>query len=313
MKSKKRILACRLEVKTIIADIFAVWIQLVLLGVLLGGLYALIGIGFSLVFGVIKVGNVAHGDFMILAAYLSLSLVTSLGFDPLVSLIILVPFMFIIGFSIQKFLYNRLMHKGSEPILITAFFLSIIIQNMLLLLFKEIDRTLATPYFMTSFELIGTYKVPISYFVDFLLALVSAVILYMFLHKTYLGIAIRAAADDPRAAELLGIKTNDVYAYCFGISLIFAAIAGVLVGMTFIFNFSSGVLYLGTCLCVAVIGGVGSMKGTFIGGIILGVSQVLGGRIFGVGYQVFIGYIILVLILVIKPQGLFGTRGRKGG
>jgi len=296
-----------------IAETFLSLVQLILLGVLLGGLYALIGIGFSLVFGVINVGNVAHGDFMILAAYISLTLMTSLGIDPLLSLIVTVPFMFLLGFLIQKFLMNRLMHLGPEPILIVAFFLSIIIENLLLLTYKEIFRTLATPYFMASFELMGFLKVPISYLLDFLIALASTVILHAFLHRTYLGTAIRAAADDPRAAELLGIKTSDVYAYCFGISLIFAAIAGVLVGMTFSFNFSSGVLYLGTCLCVAVIGGLGSMKGTFIGGIILGTAQILGGQYLGIGYQVFIGYIILVVILVVRPQGLFGARGRRGG
>jgi len=296
-----------------IAETFLSFVQLILLGVLLGGLYALIGIGFSLVFGVINVGNVAHGDFMVLAAYLSLTLVTSLGIDPLLSLIVTGPFMFLLGFFIQKFLMNRLMHLSLGTVLIVAFFLSIIIENLLSLTYKEIVRTLATPYSTASLELMGFLRVPISYLLDFSAASASTVILHVFLHRTYLGTAIRAAADDPRAAELLGIKTSDVYAHCFGISLIFAAIAGTLVGMTFSFNFSSGFLYLGICLCVAVIGGLGSMKGTFIGGIILGVAQILGGHYLGVGYQVFVGYIILIAVLAVRPQGLFGVRGRKGG
>jgi branched-chain amino acid transport system permease protein len=287
--------------------------QLILLGVLLGGLYALVGIGFSLVFGVINVGNVAHGDFMILAAYLAHSLITTLGIDPLFSIILVMPCMFLFGVFIQRFLINKFLHSAPESILILAFCISLIMENSLLILFKEESKTLGSQQYLTSYDVMGILKVPISYLLDFILALASMITLYIFLHKTYLGRAIRAAADDAEAAELLGVNTNVVYAYCFGVSLVFAAIAGVLVGITFSFNPVSGVGYLGICLCVAVIGGLGSMKGTFVGGLILGLAQILGGRCFGIGYQVLIGYIILILVLVIRPQGLFGKGEGKGG
>ncbi|MBW2028718.1 MAG: branched-chain amino acid ABC transporter permease [Deltaproteobacteria bacterium] len=281
-------------------------LQPILNGILLGGLYAVVAIGMSTMFGIVKLVNLAHGDLMILSGYLSLVLVTWLGVSPLVSLVFVIPIMFFLGFFVQGFLLNRVLGKEMEPPLLVAFGLSIILQNFLLLVFTPDARSLMTNLSVMTIPLGEKMNLPVLYLVDFLLGSLVILALYMFFRKTYMGRAIRAASDDEIAARLMGVNTRKIYAYAMGIAMMTAAVAGVLVGMTFTFYPHTGPQYLIIAMGVMIIGGLGSMKGCLAGGLILALAQLLGAHFTGPGYQLLFGYGVLLFVLGMRPQGLFG-------
>lgn len=275
------------------------------MGILLGGLYALIALGLSLVFGVMKLINIAHGDLVILGSYIAFSVMTHLGIDPILSLLIGIPILFLMGFAIQKFLMNRAFKVSLGAPLIIAFGISIILQNAYQILWTPLSRGLATSYSFKSFS-IGEVCVPLVYLLDFILALAVMLSLREFLKRTYLGRAINAASQDRGTAELMGINTERVYAFAFAIASAFAAIAGVFLGLTFPFTPTSGISFLILAFGVVILGGLGSILGTFLGGMTLGLAQTLGGYFFGVAAQMLVAYIVLLIVLTVRPQGLFG-------
>ncbi len=275
------------------------------MGILLGGLYALIALGLALVFGVMRLINLAHGDLVVLGSYAGYAVMTLLGLDPLVGLIVSIPLMFLLGFAIQKYLMGRAFGISSEAPLIIAFGISLVIQNANQILWTPLSRGLNTSYSNLSFT-IGERQFPLIYLLDFAAGIVVMFALREFLTRTYLGRAITAASQDTKAAQLMGINTRRVYGYAFAIAMISAAIAGVFLGMTFPFTPTSGVSFLTIAFGTVIIGGLGSMLGTFIGGIILGVVQTMGGHFFGPASQMLIVYVIVLAILAVRPQGLFG-------
>jgi branched-chain amino acid transport system permease protein len=277
-------------------------------GILLGGLYGVVGIGLSLVFGIMGQVNLAHGEFMILSCYFSLLLLQALGLHPLLTLIFVTPLMFFIGYLIQILLFNRVMKRGMEPFLMISFGLSIILQNVLLLIFTPDARALKTVLAIKSVNLFGYMHIPLIYIVNFAVGIVVLVLVHQFMKRTYLGWAITASADNEAAARLMGIDTKKVYACAMGVAAVTAAFSGILVGMNFTFYPHSGTQYLIIAFGVVIIGGLGSLPGTFIGGLVLGISQLFGGRILGPGYQLLSGYVILLIVLTIRPQGLLGSR-----
>jgi len=277
-------------------------------GILLGGLYGVVGIGLSMVFGIMRQVNLAHGELMILSSYLSLLFLQVLGLHPLLTLFLVAPLMFFIGYLIQIFLFNRVMQRGMEPFLMISFGLSIIIQNALLLIFTPDARSLETAMVIKGVEVFGRFNIPLIYLVNFAVGVLVLTALQQFMKRTYMGWAINASADNETAAKLMGINVNKVYAYAMGIAAVTAAISGVLVGMTFTFYPHSGTQYLIIAFGVVIIGGLGSLPGTFLGGLVLGVSQLFGGRILGPGFQLLSGYIILLIILTLRPQGILGGR-----
>lgn len=280
--------------------------QPILNGILLGGLYAVIAIGMSTMFGIVKLVNLAHGDLMMLSSFLALTVVAWLGLSPIMTLVLVIPAMYAVGFFVQGFLLNRVLSKGMEPPLLVAFGLSIILQNLLLLVYTPDARSLKTTLAVKTIPLTKYVSIPVIYLVDFLAGLAVIVALYLFFQKTYMGRAIRAASDDERAARLMGVNTRNIYAKAMGIAMVTAAIAGVLLGMTFTFYPSTGPQYLIIAFGVVVIGGLGSMKGTLAGGLILAISQLVGAQIFGPGFQLFCGYVVLLIVLAVRPQGIFG-------
>jgi branched-chain amino acid transport system permease protein len=278
-------------------------------GILLGGLYAVIGIGLSMVFGIMRQVNLAHGELMILSSYFTLFFLKVLGMHPLLALfLIIIPLMFFVGYLLQIFLFNRGMQRGMEPFLMISFGLSIILQNVLLLIFTPDARSLKAALVIKSINVFGLFHIPQIYLLNFTIGLLVLVLLQRFMKSTYLGWAINASADNEHAAKLMGINTKKVYAYTMGIAAVTAAISGALVGMTFTFYPHSGTQYLIIAFGVVIIGGLGSLPGTFIGGLILGVSQLFGGRILGPGFQLLSGYIILLIVLTIRPHGILGRR-----
>lgn len=280
--------------------------QDILNGVLLGGLYAIVAIGLSTIFGIVKLVNLAHGDLMIFASYLSLFIVAAIGVPPLLTLIGVMPIMFAIGYILQRFLFNRVLGKEMEPPLLVAFGVSIILQNFMLMAFTPDARSLMSDLSIMTFSLGKNLNVPVLYLIDFSIALAVIIGQHYFLQNTFMGRGIRAASDDKYAAQLMGINTKNTYAVAMGIAIMTAGIAGVLIGMTFTFYPHSGPQYLIISFGVIVIGGLGSMKGTFIGGLILALAQILGARIFGPGYQLLCGYVVLLIVLALRPQGILG-------
>lgn len=274
-------------------------------GLLLGGLYGIIGIGMSMIFGIVRLVNLAHGDLVILASYLSLVVLSFFPVSPLITLIVVIPVMCLIGFIVQYYLLNQVLGKGMNPPLLVAFGLSIILQNLLLLIFTPDARTLLTSISVQTLPLGNFLNIPLVYLVDFIASLMTIILLSRFFNRTYLGKAIRAASDDEGAAQLMGINTKTIYAIAMAIATGTAAIAGVLVGMTFTFYPHTGPEYLIIAFGVVIVGGLGSLLGTFLGGLILGLAQILGAHFLGPGYQLLSGYLILLIVLTFKPTGLF--------
>jgi branched-chain amino acid transport system permease protein len=275
------------------------------MGILLGGLYAVIALGLSLVFGVVKEINIAHGDLVILGSYFGYVAMTVFGIDPILSLVAGMPLLFGIGFAIQKFLLNRAFKISMDATLIIAFGISIILQSTYQLIWTPMARGLTTPYALESLSA-GPIHIPLVYLLDFLAAAAVMVFIHLFLKKTYLGRAIRAAAQDRRTAHLMGINTDRVYAYTFAISMALAAVAGIFLGLTFSFTPISGMSFLIIALGVVVLGGLGSIVGTFVGGIAFGLAQTLGGYFFGVAAQMLVAYVMVLVVLAVIPRGIFG-------
>ena len=280
--------------------------QDILNGLLLGGLYAIVAIGLSTIFGIVRLVNLAHGDLMILASYLSFFLISALSVSPLLTLVAIIPVMFAIGYILQRFLLNRVLGEEMEPPLLVAFGVSIILQNLMLMTFTPDACSLVSDLSLMTFSLGGNLSVPVLYLINFCIALTVIVGQHYFLQNTYMGRGIRAASDDKYAAQLMGVNIKNTYAVAMGIAIMTAGVAGVLVGMTFTFYPHSGPQYLIIAFGVVVIGGLGNMKGTFVGGLILALAQILGARVFGPGYQLLCGYVVLLIVLAVRPQGILG-------
>ena len=276
-----------------------------IMGLLLGGLYALIAIGLSLVFGVMKMINVAHGDLVLLGSYLAYAAMTLLHIDPIVSLIGGIPILFVIGFLIQKYLMGPASETSMEAPLLIAFGISLILQNLQQLIFTPMSKGLTTPYILTSFTL-GEFYFPLSYMLDFFASIAVIVLLGQFLKRSFVGKAIRGATQEKRAAQLVGINTKFINAVAFGVAMITAAIAGVFLGLTFPFTPQSGISFLIIAFGVVIIGGLGSMIGTLLGGFVLGLAQTFGGFFLGSTAQMLVVYLVVLVVLSIRPQGFFG-------
>ena len=282
-------------------------------GILWGGLFALIGMGLSLVFGVMNLINVAHGDLVILATYLAFFLSTGLFMrydlpfymDPILSLVIIIPVMFGLGYAIQKFLMSRAFKVSAEAPLIIAFGISLIIQNVALRFWTPYARTLTPPYALHAFE-IGPLRIRVVYVIAFVAALIVVFLIREFLRRTYLGRAISATAQNKRAAHLMGVNTSRVYSFAFAIAMAVAAVAGVCLGLIFSFTPESGIAFLIIAFGVVIIGGLGSMVGTLLGGIIMGLVMTFGGFFLDTRWQMLLVYLVVIVVLAARPQGIFG-------
>lgn len=276
-------------------------LQVIVNGVLLGGIYALLGVGMTMIFGIVKLTNLAHGEFVIIGAYASTLLAGLLGVDPLLTLIITIPLMFVLGMILQSGLINRVMLKGAEPALLVTFGLSIILQDLLLLLFTTDAQHATAPYSTKTIRLPGNVSISVLDIIIFALSIAAILILTLFLRKTYLGKSIRATSDDTQAAALMGVNVKRTYGIAMGIAMATAAIAGLCVAIKWTFYPSSGGSYLLIAFGVVVIGGMGSIPGTLVAGLVFGLAQVIGGA----NYGMLVSYIILIIMLAVRPQGLF--------
>jgi len=281
------------------------WVNVILQGVLIGGLYAMFAAGLSLIFGVMRLVNIAHGDLIVLAAYIALMATQRLGVDPLTSLLLVVPVMATIGYALQRGLLNRTLGDDLLPPLLVTFGLSIIIQNGLLEWFTADSRKLQAGVLeIQTFQIAQGVWVGALPLIQFIVAVAVIAGLQVLFYKTALGRAFRATSDDQSVAQLMGLDTLHVFAMAMALSLAIVAIAGVFLAVRANFDPAIGPARLIFGFEAVIIGGLGSMWGTLAGGIILGVSQAIGAQI-DPGWQLLAGHIVFLVILAVRPQGLF--------
>ena len=281
------------------------WLNTILQGVLLGGLYAMFAAGLSLIFGVMRLVNIAHGDLIVLAAFIALMVVETTGVNPLVSLVIVVPLMAAIGYALQRGILNRTLGDDLLPPLLVTFGLSVIIQNALLELFTADSRRLqAGTIEIASIQIGGGLAVGLLPLLQFALAVAVIAGLQWLFYRTALGRAFRATSDDQATAQLMGLNNSHVFALAMAISLAVVAVAGVLLAIRTNFDPSIGPARLIFGFEAVIIGGLGSLWGTLAGGVIIGVAQAIGAKL-DPGWNLLAGHIAFLIVLALKPEGLF--------
>jgi branched-chain amino acid transport system permease protein len=281
------------------------WINVIVQGVLVGGLYAVFAAGLSLIFGIMRLVNIAHGDLIVLAAYLALVAVETLGIGPLAALLIVAPLMALIGYGLQRLVLNRTLGEDLLPPLLVTFGLSVIIQNGLLEIFSADSRRLQAGAIETaSFALMPGVSIGVLPLLSFLVAVAVIAALQFVLYRTALGRAFRATADDPSVAQLMGLDNRHIFALAMALSLAVVAVAGVLLAVRANFDPAIGPARLIFGFEAVIIGGLGSLWGTLIGGVLLGVAQAVGAEI-DPGWQTLAGHLVFLLVLAVRPEGLF--------
>jgi branched-chain amino acid transport system permease protein len=284
------------------------WVNAAVQGVLVGGLYAMYATGLSIAFGVMRLVNLSHGDLAITSSFLASTLVLSTGWNPLFTLVVLVPAGFVAGWSLQKLAFDRLVGVDPAFQIVATFGLSIALQNILLRAYSANPRALDIGALKTESITISD-DVAVGWFplLRFLTAVALLVALSLFLGRTRAGRAFRATADDPDAARLMGIDNRSIYALALGLSVASIALAGVFNGAQTQFAAADGPLLLIYAFEAVIIGGLGSLWGTLAGGVILGLAQTLGAE-FEPGWKQLIGHLVFLAFLAARPSGLFGLR-----
>jgi branched-chain amino acid transport system permease protein len=279
-------------------------IDTVIQGVLLGGLYALFATGLSLIFGVMRLVNLAHGDLIVLAAFLILTFMTALGLNAFAATLLAFPIMFGIGFLLQLQVLNRTLGPDILPPLLVTFGLSIVIQNGLLEWFSANSRRISVGWLETASLPLGPFNVGVMPLLTFLSALVVIVGLNRLLYGTELGRAFRATSDDKVTASLMGIRPDRIFAVATGIAMVVATIAALYLGARANFDPTIGPARLIYAFEAVIIGGLGSLWGTLAGGVIIGVAQTFGAAI-NPEWQILLGHLAFIAVLLVMPRGLF--------
>ena len=276
-------------------------------GVLLGGMLALTALGLSIVLGTMRLVNLAHGEFLIAGAYAGLFLLTLTGIDPLLGLPLVGLALALIGYPMHKILLQPVADKGPEAPLMTTFGISIIAQNLFLLAFSADTRAIERNY-ATVPLVVGPIGVPQIYAIGFAISVVVILAVHLLLSRTGFGRDLRASADDPRAAAIIGVNVRRVHALTFALGTAAAGIGGTLIGVAFSFTPSGGASYLLTDFAIIVLGGLGNVLGTLFGGVVIGVLQSLGGLTLGDGYRDLASLVLFLAVLGVRPQGFLKGR-----
>jgi branched-chain amino acid transport system permease protein len=278
-------------------------LEILLNGFLLGGLYGVTGLGLSITFGTMRVVQLAHGDLIVLGAYFMVTVLVPAGIPALLAAAIVVPALFVVGWVLQRFVIQPSLGRGVLPPLIVTFGISTVLQNVLLLKATADARTLHSSLASAGVHL-GGITVAAVRLVDFAVGLACLGLLLLLLGRTALGRALRATSDDTDTARLMGINPRRMYAAAAAIAAATGGVAGVLLAATSTFYPATGSETLLVAFEVVVVGGLGSLTGTFLGGILLAMSQLLGARLLGPSYALVTGHIVVFVVLVFRPQGL---------
>ncbi len=280
------------------------WLDTIVQGVLLGGLYALFAAGLSLVFGIMRLVNLAHGDLIVLAAYLILVVVSVLGISPFLAVAIALPLMFVIGYVLQRVVLNRVLGEDILPPLLVTFGISVVLQNAMQEAFSADTRRLPPGDIGTASLQVAGVNIGVMPLLTFASAVLVIVVLNQIFYRTALGRAFRATSDDATTASLMGIRPSRIFAQATGIALMIVTIAALYLGMRANFDPSIGPARLIYAFEAVIIGGLGSLWGTLAGGVIIGVAQTVGAAI-NPEWQILAGHVAFLLVLLLKPRGLF--------
>jgi branched-chain amino acid transport system permease protein len=279
--------------------------QAVVNGLLIGGIYALVSIGVTLIFGVVKIVNFAHGEFVMIGMYVAFFLATYLGIDPLLSLFVSMPLLFGIGLLLQRFLIKRVLGLGDMPQIFLTFALSVLLVNVTLLLFTANYRTVQTPYSEAVIHL-GPLYVPVAKLIAFAVAMGLSLALWVFLRATDLGKAMRAAAQNRDVAMLMGIDPDRVFGVAVGLALALAGAAGSLLMPFYPAYPLVGQVFVLMAFVAVVLGTLGNVVGALVASLMMGIAESLGIQFVGADSGLIVVFLMLLLMLALKPNGLFG-------
>jgi len=284
-------------------------IQNLVFGLFVGSIYGIAAVGLALVFGVMKMLNVAHGELLMIGGYVSFWLFQAAGVDPFVSMLISAPLVFLLGLVLNQLCFRHLAKMEPEPkirnSLLISFGLVLILQNLAQQLWAADERSIQTIYSGAGIEVMGI-ALPYTRLANVVVALLVVVALQLFLSRTWLGKAIRSTAEEWESAVLVGVNTRRIYFITLGLSAALAAIAGALVAISYGISPSIGLPWTLKALIVVILAGTGSIFGVFPAGLLLGVGEALSGLVAGAEYREVFGLLIFVVILIVRPQGLFG-------
>jgi branched-chain amino acid transport system permease protein len=285
-------------------------LQAIVLGVLTGGVYALMASGLSLIFGIMRVVNVAHGAMIVTAAYVSWLVYKTYGLDPIASILLIMPVFFVAGALAQRLVLRRLDGRDVTLTVLVTFGFAIILEGLQGSLWSSSFQAIKTSYSLNSFA-IGEVYVPLIRLISAGAALVVLGLLFVLLAKSDLGRAIRATTQDPRTAALVGVNVDRVTMLAFAIGVSVASAGGPLLGMLFAFYPATHWLWIGKLLAIVVLGGIGSLKGTFVAAMILGLAEQITVVFLPLDWAPLVFYGVLFGILIVRPRGLFGTVARE--
>ena len=285
-------------------------IQTILLGLLLGGVYALAASGLTLVFGVMNVINVAHGALLILAAYLTFYVWTHTGLDPILISLITTPLMFALGWLIYWFAIRRIRSAGASMSVLLTFAIALIIEGVIGRIWKGVFRAVTPSYFDQSVK-IGSIYLPTARLYACAAAVVILALLWLLLTRTWLGRAIRASSQNPSSARLMGVSIEAVAALTFAIGVATTGAGGSLISVLYPFLPASHYQWISRLLGIIVLGGLGSLGGAFLGALMMGVAEALTTTYIAPRWQTAVPYVVIFVVLLLRPQGLFGQRTRE--
>ena len=282
-------------------------LQQIINGVMLGGVYGVAAVGFALVWGVMNEINIAHAAFMVIGAYTSFYLFSTIHLDPLIGSLLAMVVAFLIGYPIQRYLLNRALPHGLVITLATTFGLNLFLENVVREIWSSDYRSISPSYITTSFA-VGPLTLPLVPLLVFLLALVFTVALHLFLERTHLGLAIRATALNRVAARIVGIPVQAIFAFTFALGAALAAASGTMIGTLQSIYPGMGDAFLTKVFVITALGGFGSIPGALAGSLILALVEVLSATYINPNIVDLVAFSLLVLVLVVRPQGLFGKR-----
>ena len=282
-----------------------VLMQSIISGVLIGGVYALIGIGLTIIFGVMRVINFAHGDIMMIGMYLTYNLFTLIGIDPFASVLITIPLMFLFGGFMQKVFINRVLNSLPQNQILLTIGLGLIMSNTMMLIYTSDYKILTTSYSSSSVNILGI-SVSEPLFISFIITAAITLLLYWFLLKTDTGQAIRATAQNREAAQLMGINVKWMSILAFGLGSALAGTAGALIAPTYYIFPQIGSTFTLKAFVITVLGGMGSIVGATLGGVIIGVAESVSAVYISSGWKDVVVFVLFLLVLLFKPAGLMG-------
>jgi len=282
-------------------------LQSIINGLLLGGMYAAVGVGFSLVWGVMNTVNIAHGAMIMLGAYATYWFSNYTGLDPFLIAPVAMVIMFVLGYLLQKYVINLTMKSGANMTLILTYGFNLFLVNMAYVLWKGDYRSIQSPYSGQAVEF-GGLIIPSTRLIVFVIAILITLLLQFWLSHSKVGNAIRATSLNKDAAQLVGVNISWIYSITFGLGCGLAAVAGSLMSTNFVVTPNFGAPFIGKAFAIAVLGGLGSISGAILGGLMLGLAETIGALVFGPSFQTAIAFGILVIVLVVRPQGLLGKK-----